>query len=174
MDGQWHPSPLLGRQDHAAIHTGLLRHRCEECGSGRMSFRDGMAADETLNEILPVMFDPTVMPVRMNQTPGADIVERSAVNFYEDVTQKEVEDHYNGMKAPDDERPVSYGLNSKVMKVDGQVTEQVWKLGGMYDKAIERIVGWLEKAAAVAENDHQKETIHTLITFYNTGDLKSF
>ena len=141
---------------------------------GRMPFRDGMAADETLEEILPVIFDPTVMPKRMNQTPGADIVKTSAVNFYEGVTQQEVEDFYNAMKDPADNTPVSYGLNSKVTKVDGKVTEQVWKLGGMYDKAIERIVGWLEKAAAVAENDHQKQTIQTLITYYKTGDLKTF
>lgn len=141
---------------------------------GRMPFRDGMAADETLEEILPVMFDPAVMPKRMNQTAGADIVSTSAVNFYEGVTQKEVEEYYDAMKDPADNTPVSYGLNSKVTKVNGEVTEQVWKLGGMYDKAIERIVGWLEKAAAVAGNDHQKETIQSLIAYYNTGDLKSF
>ncbi|OJV80520.1 MAG: dihydrofolate reductase [Bacteroidia bacterium 44-10] len=141
---------------------------------GRMPFRDGMAADETLNEILPVMFDPTVMPKRMNQSSGVDIVATSAVNFYEGVTQKEVEDFYNAMKDPNDNTPVSYGLNSKVVKQDGIVTEQVWKLGGMYDKAIERIIGWLEKAAAVAENDHQKEVINTLISYYRTGDLKTF
>ncbi len=85
---------------------------------GRMPFRDGMAADETLNEILPVMFDPAVMPKRMSQTPGTDIVATSAVNFYEGVTQKEVEDFYNAMKVPNDNTPVSYGLNSKVTKVD--------------------------------------------------------
>lgn len=141
---------------------------------GRMPFRDGMAADETLNEILPVMFDPTVMPKRMNQSSGVDIVATSAVNFYEGVTQKEVEDFYNAMKDPNDNTPVSYGLNSKVVKQDGIVTEQVWKLGGMYDKAIERIIGWLEKAEAVAENDHQKEVINTLISYYRTGDLKTF
>ncbi|HAR37832.1 MAG: dihydrofolate reductase [Bacteroidetes bacterium GWD2_45_23] len=141
---------------------------------GRMPFRDGMAADETLNEILPVMFDPAVMPKRMSQTPGTDIVATSAVNFYEGVTQKEVEDFYNAMKVPNDNTPVSYGLNSKVTKVDGVVTEQVWKLGGMYDKAIERIIGWLEKAATVAENDHQKQTILSLIAYYKTGDLKTF
>ncbi|WP_026327269.1 dipeptidyl-peptidase 3 family protein [Proteiniphilum acetatigenes] len=141
---------------------------------GRMPFRDGMAADETLNEILPVMFDPNVMPKRMNQTPGADIVATSAVNFYEGVTQKEVEDFYNAMKDPNDNTPVSYGLNSKVAKENDVVTEQVWKLGGMYDKAIERIIGWLEKAAAVAENDQQKEVINTLISYYQTGDLKTF
>jgi len=141
---------------------------------GRMPFRDGMAADETLNEILPVMFDPAVMPKRMSQTPGSDIVASSAVNFYEGVTQQEVEAFYNAMKDPADETPISYGLNSKVTKVDGQVTEQVWKLGGMYDKAIERIIGWLEKAAAVAENDHQKEVITLLIDYYRSGDLQKF
>lgn len=141
---------------------------------GRMPFRDGMAADETLAEILPVMFDPNVMPKRMNQSPGADIVATSAVNFYEGLTQKEVEDFYNAMKNPNDHTPVSYGLNSKVVKEDGVVTEQVWKLGGMYDRAIARIIGWLEKAADVAENDHQKEVINTLISYYRTGDLKTF
>lgn len=141
---------------------------------GRMPFRDGMAADETLNEILPVMFDPAVMPKRMSQTPGSDIVATSGVNFYEGVTQQEVEAFYNAMKDPANETPLSYGLNSKVTMVDGQMTEQVWKLGGMYDKAIERIIGWLEKAAAVAENDHQKEVITLLIDYYRSGDLQKF
>ena len=141
---------------------------------GRMPFRDGMAADETLQEILPVMFDPAVMPKRMNQTPGEDIVATSAVNFYEGVTQQEVEAFYNAMKDPADETPVSYGLNSKVKKIDGKVAEQVWKLDGMYGKAIERIIGWLDKAAAVAENDHQKEVINLLINYYRSGDLKKF
>ena len=141
---------------------------------GRMPFRDGMAADETLNEILPVMFDPKVMPKRMSQAAGTDIVATSAVNFYEGVTQKEVEDFYNAMKDPADNTPISYGLNSKVAKVDGQITEQVWKLGGMYDKAIERIIGWLEKAEAVAENEQQRGIIATLVDYYRTGDLKTF
>lgn len=141
---------------------------------GRMPFRDGMAADETLNDILPVMFDPNVMPKRMSQAAGSDIVATSAVNFYEGVTQEEVEDFYNAMKDPADNTPVSHGLNSKVTKIDGQIIEQVWKLGGMYDKAIERIVGWLEKASEVAENNEQKETIRTLIDYYRTGNLKTF
>ena len=141
---------------------------------GRMPFRDGMAADETLKEILPVMFDPKVMPKRMNQAAGADIVATSAVNFYEGVTQKEVEDFYNAMKKPDDNTPISYGLNSKVIKTDGVVKEQVWKQGGMYSAAIERITGWLEKAAGVAENNQQKEVINTLTAYYKSGDLKTF
>ncbi|MEA4980215.1 MAG: dihydrofolate reductase [Petrimonas sp.] len=141
---------------------------------GRMPFRDGMAADLTLKEILPVMFDAKVMPKRMNQAAGADIVATSAVNFYEGVTQKEVEDFYNAMKDPNNNTPVSYGLNSKVVKKDGALSEQVWKLGGMYDKAIGRIIGWLEKAAGVAENEQQKEVINTLISYYKSGDLKTF
>lgn len=141
---------------------------------GRMPFRDGMAADLTLKEILPVMFDAKVMPKRMNQAAGADIVATSAVNFYEGVTQKEVEDFYNAMKDPNNNTPISYGLNNKVVKNDGVVTEQVWKLGGMYDKAIERIIGWLEKAAVVAENEQQKEVINSLISYYKSGDLKTF
>ena len=141
---------------------------------GSMPFRDGMAADLTLNEILPLMFDRNVMPKRMNQAAGADIVQTSGINFYEGVTQREVEDFYNAMKNPDDNTPVSYGLNSKVVKENGKVTEKVWKLGGMYDKAIERIVGWLEKASAVAENDGQKEVINSLVSFYKSGDLKQF
>lgn len=141
---------------------------------GRMPFRDGMAADETLKEILPVMFNPNVMPKRMNQSAGADIVATSAVNFYEGVTQKEVEEYYNALKDPADQTPVSHGLNSKVVKENGQVTEQVWKLGGMYDRAIERIIGWLEKAEAVAENEAQREVIATLMDYYRTGDLKRF
>lgn len=140
---------------------------------GRMPFRDGMAADETLNEILPVMFDPTVMPKRTNQH-GEDIVLTSAVNFYEGVTQKEVEDFYNAMKDPNDHTPISYGLNSKVVKENGTITEKVWKVDGMYHQAIERIVGWLDKAASVAENDQQKDIINSLISYYKTGDLKTF
>lgn len=141
---------------------------------GRMPFRDGMAADETLTEILPVMFDPNVMPKRLNQTAGTDIVASSAVNFYEGVTQKEVEAFYDKMKDPADDTPISYGLNSKVVKKDGVVTEQVWKIGGMYDKAIERIMGWLEKAAEVAEGEQQTEVINTLISYYKTGNLETF
>lgn len=140
---------------------------------GRMPFRDGMAADETLNEIVPLMFDAKVMPKRMNQASNADIVVTSGVNFYEGVTQKEVESFYNSMKKPGDHTPISYGLNSKVIKKDGVVTEEVWKIDGMYGKAIERIVGWLEKASSVA-NKEQIVIINSLIDFYKTGDLKTF
>ena len=140
---------------------------------GRMPFRDGMAADETLKEILPLMFDPKVMPKRMNQASNADIVATSGINFYEGVTQKEVEDFYNAMKDPNDNTPISYGLNSKVVKKDGVVIEEVWKIDGMYGKAIERIVGWLEKAETVSSGD-QKGVINSLISYYKSGDLKTY
>ncbi len=140
----------------------------------QMLSAEGMSVEETLNEIVPVMFDPKVMPKRVNQAAGADLITTSAVNFYENVTQKEVEAFYNGMKDLSDNTPVSYGLNSKVVKKDGVVTEQVWKLGGMYDKAIARIIYWLEKAANVAENDQQKDIINTLISYYQTGSLETF
>lgn len=137
-------------------------------------FYNGREAKDLLNEIVPIIFDPAIMPKRMNQAAHADLVKTSAVNFYENVTQKEVEDFYNQMKDPKDETPISYGLNSKVVKRDGKITEVVYKQGGLYDKAITRIIGWLEKAANVAENDAQKEVIHKLIEFYQTGDLKTF
>lgn len=140
----------------------------------QMLSAEGLSVDETLKEIVPVMFDPKVMPKRVNQAAGADLITTSAVNFYENVTQKEVEAFYNSMKDMNDNTPVSYGLNSKVVKKDGVITEQVWKLGGMYDKAIARIISWLEKAANVAENDQQKDIINSLISYYKTGSLETF
>ena len=119
------------------------------------------------------MFDPKVMPKRMNQASNADIVATSGINFYEGVTQKEVEDFYNAMKDPNDNTPISYGLNSKVVKKDGVVKEEVWKIDGMYGKAIERIVGWLEKAETVSSGD-QKGVINSLISYYKSGDLKTY
>lgn len=135
---------------------------------------EGLSVEETLNEIIPVMFDPGIMPKRLNQAAGSDLVATSAVNFYENVTQKEVEDFYNGMKDLSDDTPISYGLNSKVVKKDAVISEQVWKLGGMYDKAIARIISWLEKAANVAENEQQKDIINSLINYYRTGSLETF
>ena len=132
------------------------------------------SAAELVETLTPIMFDPTIFPKRINQAAGVDLVKTSAVNFYEDVTQKEVETFYNKMKDPNDDTPISYGLNSKVVKENGKVTEQVYKVGGMYSPAIERIINWLEKAANVAENDKQKQVILSLIEFYQTGDLKKY
>lgn len=134
--------------------------------------------DETVEEmckkLFPVIFDPSVMPKRVNQTDGEDLVLTSAANYYEGVTQQEAEDFYAALKKPDDTQPVMYGMNSRLIKEDGQVKEQVWKIGGMYGTALERIVWWLQKAEEAAENDIQRKVIRLLIDFYRTGDLKTF
>lgn len=140
----------------------------------RMPVRDGASADKLVETLTPVMFDPDVMPKRINQASGADLVKTSAVNFYEGVNQQEVEAFYDKMKDPNNNTPISYGLNSKVVKEDGVINEKVYKVGGMYSPAIERIVKWLEKAATVAENNDQKQVILSLIDYYQTGDLEQF
>jgi len=130
---------------------------------------------EQLYEMLyPVIFDPKVMPKRVNQADGEDLVLTSACNYYEGVTQKEAEAFYEKMKDPKDPTPVSYGLKSRLVKENGKVQEKVWKIGGLYTEALEKIVYWLQKAEGVAENDAQKAVIAKLIEYYQTGDLKTF
>ncbi len=124
--------------------------------------------------VLKAMFDPTVDAKKVNQAEGEDLIMTSAVDFYDGLTQKEVEDYYNALKDPNDATPISYGLNSRLVKKDGKVTEQIYKLGGLYSDAIAHIVENLTKAMAYAENDAQRMTIARLIDFYTTGDLKTF
>lgn len=126
-----------------------------------------------VEELKPVMFNPELYASKVNQA-AKDLVTESATNFYSGVTQAEVEAYYAAMIDPNDRQPISYGLNSQVVKENGVVTERVWKRGGMYSGAIEKIVYWLEKAAEVAENEHQKNTILKLVEYYNTGDLKTY
>lgn len=121
-----------------------------------------------------VIFDPTFMAKRVNQADGEDLILTSACNMYEGVTQQEVEDYYNGMKDENDPTPVSYGLNSKVVKRDGKIIEEPYKVGGLYSAAIEKIVYWLQQAATVAENEGQRAYINELVKFYQTGSLKTF
>ncbi len=139
-----------------------------------------LKADETVDALLarlkPVIFDPSVMPKRTVQSGDTDWIQASANNYYgEDITQAEVEAFYGKMKAEGDSRcPLSYGLNSRLEKENGQLVERVWKVGGLYSEAIERIVAELEKAAAFAENEKQRQIIATLIDYYRTGDLRTF
>ena len=135
---------------------------------------EGQTVEQLCDELSPVIFDPTVMPKRVNQAAGEDLVLTSACNYYDGVTQKEAEDFYNAMKDPKDETPVSYGLNSRLVKENGKIQEKVWKVGGLYGQAIDKIVYWLKKAEGVAENPEQKAVIAELIKFYETGDLKTF
>ena len=125
--------------------------------------------------ILEAIFNPALYATRLNQAKGADVIATSAGNYYEGVTQKEVEDFYNDMikKAGNDPCPISYGLNSKLVKKNGKIYEQTWKIGGMYTEALEKIVYWLEKAHEVAE-EPTKSTIALLIKYYKSGDLRDF
>ena len=127
-----------------------------------------------LNEILPVIFDADYLPKRVNKAEGVDLIKTSACNFYEDVSQSEVESFYNDMKVEGDAHPVSYGLNSKLTKQNGKLTELVYKANGMYGNKIRQIIHWLTKASQYAENEQQKKVIAILIKYYQTGDLKCF
>ena len=124
-------------------------------------------------ELLEVIFNPALYSSRLNQTAGVDMIAASAGNYYEGLTQKEVEKFYNKMIDPKDPRPISYGLNSKLVKKNGKIYEQTYKVGGMYTEALEQIVFWLEKAEAVAE-EPLKTTIGLLIKYYKSGDLRDF
>lgn len=132
------------------------------------------SVDELCTELFPVMFDPKIMPKRVNQADGEDLVLTSAANYYEGVSQQEAETFYDSQKTPGESHPVMYGMNSRLVKKDGKIQEEVWKIDGMYGKAIEKIVFWLEKAEKVAESEVQREVVRLLIDFYRTGDLKIF
>lgn len=135
---------------------------------------EGQTVDAFVAELVPVIFDPTVMAKRVNQADGQDLIQTSANNYYDGVTQAEVEQFYAAMKDPKDTTPVSYGLNSRLVKKDGKVQEEVYKVGGRYSAAIEKIVENLKNAQAVAENEQQKAHIGKLIEYYTTGNLKTF
>lgn len=121
-----------------------------------------------------VIFDPTFMAKRVNQAEGMDLITTSACNYYDNITQAEVDAYYAKIKDPNDKTPISYGLNSRLVKENGEVVEQVYKVGGMYSQAITRIVELLTEAAKYAENDAQRKVIETLIAYYKTGDLRLF
>ena len=125
-------------------------------------------------QLFPVIFNPEMLPKRVNKADGADVVETSACNFYENVSQQEVEDFYGAMKDADDPEPISYGLNSTLVKRDGQLQEEKWFAGGKYGAVIRKIIYWLSKAMDVAENEQQRTYIGTLIRYYETGDLRLF
>lgn len=154
--------------------SGYLKEVLEALDPAVLPLQEGENLQVMCDRLFPVIFDPDVMPKRVNQADGEDLVLTSAANYYEGVTQQEAEDFYAALKKADDPEPVMYGMNSRLVKVDGQIREEVWKVGGMYSPAIEKIIGWLEKAWEVAENDGQKEVILLLTDFYRTGDLKVF
>ena len=140
-----------------------------------LPLESGETVEAMCDKLFPVIFHPEVMPKRVNQNDGEDLVETSAANYYEGVTQQEAEAFYAAQKAQGDaEHPVMYGMNSRLVKKDGVIQEEVWKVGGLYGKAMEKIIGWLHRAEEVAENDSQRQVIRLLVAFYQTGDLKLF
>ena len=152
----------------------FFRQALASVGESLLPLASGQTLEQWCDEVFPVIFDPSVMPKRVNQAAGEDLILTSASHYYDGVTQAEAEDFYAAMKNPADETPVAYGLNSRLVKMDGKLQERVWKVGGLYGEAIEKIVYWLKKAEGVAENEQQKAVIGKLVEFYETGDLKTF
>lgn len=135
---------------------------------------EGQSVDDLVAFLCPILFDPAVAPKKVSQDSTKDLVTNSAVNFYDGVTQAEVEAYYRGIVDTKDATPVSYGLNTRVVKKDGRVIEQVAKIDGLYGPAIAKLVDWLEKAAGVAENDQQRKVIDALVAYYKSGSLEQF
>ena len=141
---------------------------------GHLPLAEKQTAKELVTELTAILFDSNIARKMVDQSANIDNVVASSVNYYENVTEEEVIDFYKNKKNVDDKRPVSWGLNSKLVKKDGQLIEQVWKVGGMYDKSISEIVHWLDKAASVAENEQQGKALTLLAKYYRSGDLKDF
>ncbi len=161
--------PAFGPGDFAAYVNDVAE-------SGDLPLAEGQDVAGLIAELGPVIFDPAIAPKKVNTAADVDKVEASAVNFYGDgVTEDEVRAFYAEQSRDDGDHPISHGLNSKLVKnADGELQEQVWKVGAMYSDAIEQIVMWLDKAVAVAENEQQKKALQLLVDYYRSGDLKTF
>ena len=157
-----------------AFSEEYLRNVLHHVDARRLPLAEGQTVDGLCDELFPVIFDPTVLPKRVNKADGEDLLLTSACNFYDGVTQAETEAYYTAKKDADDDMPPSYGLNSTLVKRDGQVQEDVWSTNGRYANALRHIVHWLHKAENVAENDRQRQVISKLIAYYETGDLRLF
>ena len=151
-----------------------LRECLDTVGAMLLPLSEGQSVDDMYNEIAPVIFNPNILPKRVNKADGADLVTTSACNYYVNVTQKEAEDYYKSLKKDGDLESPSYGLNSTLIKENGVIKEEVWSVKGKYANAISHIVYWLKKASDVAENEQQKEYIKLLVKYYQTGDLRVF
>ncbi len=151
-----------------------LRCVMHEVEATRLPLNSGQTVDGLCDELISIMFDESFMSKRVNKANGYDLVTSSACNYYDGVTQKEVEDYYGALKERAGDNSPSFGLNSKLVKKDGQIFEQVWSEKGLYAKAISHIIYWLSKAKNVAENDKQRYVIQKLIEYYKTGDLRKF
>ncbi len=153
-----------------------LRSLLQQVDARKLPLRDGETLDALCDELFPIIFDPTVLPKRVNKADGEDLLLTSACNFYEGLTQQEAEEFYAQRKADDEKnsRPLSHGLNATLVKRNGVIEEDVWKIDGRYGNAIQHIVYWLKKAHGVAENTRQQRVIELLISYYETGNLQCF
>ncbi len=143
--------------------------------SGELPLRKGQSAEDLVLELVPVMFYPSEAPKKVNTAADVDKVVASAVNLYDGVTEDEVRAFYNARKNPEDPEPISWGLNSQLVKnANGEIEERIYKVGGLYGEALEQVANWLEKAATVAENDKQRKVLELLVKYYRSGDLKDF
>jgi len=158
-----------------AFSKGFFTEAVCSLDASLLPLRKGETIDAFLAEIIPVMFDPDLYAKKVNQDSRLDVIVASANNYYgEDVTQKEAENFYNALKSPSDTTPVSYGLNSRLVKKDGVLTEETYKIGGLYSEALTKIVYWLQQAKQFAETAQQNKVIDVLIEYYQTGDLHTF
>ncbi len=159
-----------------SFSSDYLRDVLHQTPATRLPLQSGETVDQLCDELFPVIFDPTVLPKRVNKVDGEDLIQTSACHFYDGVTQAEAEAFYAEQKRSDAHPscPPSFGLNSTLVKRDGKIQEEVWSATGRYGHAISHIVYWLKKAEQVAENDHQQRVISLLINYYETGDLQLF
>ena len=155
-----------------AFDKAYFRDLAANCGEAAFPVQEGQSREEFLAWVEDLIFNPEIAPKRISLDSSKDLVTSSACNFYEGVTEEEVDAFYNAFSMPDPDRPVSLGLNSKVVKKDGKVTEQVYTTEGLYGPALKQVVYWLEKAVSVAETENQRLGLQKLIAYYNTGDLK--
>ena len=152
----------------------FLRKEMLSIDSKLLPLQKGESAEELFDSLRPIIFNPEIMPKRVNKSQGEDILTSSACNYYQGVSQNQAEEYYDKLKRSGGNTPISFGLNSRLIAEEGKLIEKTWKVGGLYSNAIEKIVYWLDKAIKYAENDEQQTTIRTLIDYYRTGNLKTF
>ena len=157
-----------------SFSESFLKNAIHSIPLSSLPLNDNETIDDLCHELFPVIFNPEVLPKRVNKADGEDLILTSACNFYQGVNQKEVEDYYAEMTNPDDQEPIFYGLNTTLIKENGHIKEIAWKEDGLYGSAISQILYWLGKAQEVAENDQQRKIIQLLSDYYRTGDLRLF
>jgi len=157
-----------------AFSKDFLKEEILSIDTKLLPLQEGESAEELFELLDPIIFDPEIMSKRVNKSQGEDILTTSACNYYRDVNQNEAEEYYNNLKKSGGDTPISFGLNSRLVAEGGKLIEKAWKVGGLYSKAIEKIIYWLQKAIKYAENNTQQTIIQSLINYYRTGDLRTF